>query len=69
MPLTACAEVAGRTKWSLNRFASFCQMVSVLFGFTELFPPLSELFLRLMSEVSAGGSSEGEEQRDNILSE
>lgn len=46
-----------------NRFASFCQMVSNLFGFTELFPSLSELLLRLMSAVSAGGSSEGEEQR------
>lgn len=44
-------------------------MVSILFGFIELFPPLSELFLRLMSVVSAGGSSEAEEHRGNILSE
>lgn len=52
----------------LTGFASFCQMVSFLFGFRALFSPLSESRLGLMSAVSAGGSTEGKEQRESILS-
>lgn len=47
----------------------FCQMVSFLFGFTALFPPLSESLLGLKSVgFFSGRSTEGEEQRGNILS-
>jgi len=52
----------------LTAVAAFCQMVSFLFGCTELSPPPTESLLGLMSVVSAEGSTEGEEQRGNILS-
>lgn len=51
----------------LTGFGASCQMVSFVSGFTELFPPLSASLLGLTAVISAGGSTESEEQRGNVV--